>query len=77
MRDRKTSSQVEKVNHRSSPVESGTVKPVPKNVDRTCGRHTAITNNLENWSSYRSWAQKKIAAPGKNESRIHPEYRWD
>jgi hypothetical protein len=25
---------------------------------RTSGRHAAITNNLNNWSSYRSWVEK-------------------
>jgi hypothetical protein len=49
------------VGRRAPRVGTGTVKPaatVPKNADKTSGRHAAITNNLNNWSSYKSWVEK-------------------
>jgi hypothetical protein len=27
-------------------------------VDKTSGRHAAITNNLNDWSSYKNWVEK-------------------
>jgi hypothetical protein len=39
----------------------GGVKPAagaPTNADKTSGRHAAITNNLGDWSSYKSWVKK-------------------
>ncbi len=32
--------------------------PLPKKADRIAGRHAAITNNLNDWGSYKSWAEK-------------------
>jgi len=31
---------------------------VPKNAERIRGRHAAITNNFNNWRSYKEWAEK-------------------
>ncbi len=31
---------------------------VPREVYKTGGRHSAITNNLYNWHSYKNWADK-------------------
>jgi hypothetical protein len=31
---------------------------VPKNAERIRGRHAAITNNFNNWRSYKAWAEK-------------------
>jgi hypothetical protein len=33
-------------------------KNVPKNAERIRGRHSAITNNFNNWRSYKSWAER-------------------
>ncbi|HEY5264085.1 MAG TPA: hypothetical protein VIJ37_03770 [Steroidobacteraceae bacterium] len=30
----------------------------PRDAFKTGGRHAAITNNLYNWHSYKSWAEK-------------------
>jgi hypothetical protein len=61
MSDSKTPSRSAEVGHRAPRVATGTVKPaatVPKNADKTSRRHAAITNNLNNWSSYKSWVEK-------------------
>ena len=60
MSDRKTSTLLAKLDGRAPRIETGDVKPaaaVPKNTDKTSGRHAAITNNLNNWSSYKNWVQ--------------------
>jgi hypothetical protein len=47
-------------NRRVPGVKTGAVKPaaaVPKNADKTGGRHAAITNNLNNWHSYKIWVE--------------------
>jgi len=31
---------------------------VPREVFKTGGRHSAITNSLYNWHSYKNWAEK-------------------
>ena len=31
---------------------------VPREAYKTGGRHSAITNNLYNWHSYKNWADK-------------------
>ena len=31
---------------------------VPREVYKTGGRHSAITNSLYNWHSYKNWADK-------------------
>jgi len=61
MSDSKTPTRFAEAGHRAPRVGAGTVKPadpVPKNADKTNGRHAAITNNLNNWSSYKSWLQR-------------------
>jgi hypothetical protein len=61
MSDSKTPIRLVEVGRRAPRVGTGTVKPaavVPKNADKTSGRHAAITNNLNNWSSYKSWVEK-------------------
>jgi hypothetical protein len=30
----------------------------PKNAERARARHAAITNNFNNWRSYKEWAEK-------------------
>lgn len=52
MGDSKAPTRSAKVNHRASSVGVGTVKPAAG------GRHAAITNNLKNLSSYKSWVEK-------------------
>jgi hypothetical protein len=60
MSDSKTPSRFASVGHRAARVESRTVSPVAvsTNAHKTSGRHAAITNNLNNWISYKAWAQK-------------------
>jgi len=41
---------------RAEPGSSGIA--VPREVYKTGGRHSAITNNLYNWHSYKNWADK-------------------
>jgi hypothetical protein len=35
-----------------------TAATVPKDAERSRGRHAAITTNFNNWRSYKEWAQK-------------------
>jgi hypothetical protein len=59
--DSKTPARYAKVNRRAPRVETGAVKAaaaVPKNTDKVGSRHAAITNNLNNWRSYKNWADK-------------------
>jgi hypothetical protein len=49
------------VDRRAPRIGTGAVKPAatgPENADKTTGRHSAITDNLKNWSSYRKWVDK-------------------
>lgn len=42
-------------------VKSGAAKPgaaAPRETFKTGGRHAAITTNLYNWHSYKTWADK-------------------
>jgi len=54
MSDSKTPTRSAKVNLRAARLETG----VPKNAERIRGRHAAITNNFNNWRSYKEWADK-------------------
>jgi hypothetical protein len=61
MSDSKTPTRLTKVLLRAAHPETGAVKPaatVPKNAERIHGRHAAITNNFNNWRSYKEWAEK-------------------
>ena len=61
MRDGKTPTRLTKVLHRAARPETGAVTPAataPKNAERIRGRHAAITNNFNNWRSYKEWAEK-------------------
>jgi hypothetical protein len=61
MSDRKTPTRLTKVLLRAAHSETGAVKPAatePKNAERIHGRHAAITNNFNNWRSYKEWAEK-------------------
>ncbi len=46
------------IDRRSPRTESVTPKPPVAAPYKTGGRHAAITNNLYNWHSYKSWADK-------------------
>lgn len=52
MGDSKAPTRSAKVNHRAPSIGMGTAKPAAG------GRHTAITNNLKNLTSYKSWVEK-------------------
>jgi len=61
MSERMTPTRFAAVDRRAPRVGTGAVKPattVPKNADNTSGRHAAITNNLNDWSSYKKWVEK-------------------
>jgi hypothetical protein len=61
MSDSKTPTRFAEVARRALRVGAAPVKPaatVPKNTDKTSGRHAAITNYLNYWSSYKSWVEK-------------------
>jgi hypothetical protein len=61
MSDSKTPTRFAKVLLPAARPETGVVKPaatVPKNAERIRGRHAAITNNFNNWRSYKEWAEK-------------------
>jgi hypothetical protein len=61
MSDSKTPTRFAKAIFRTAGLEKGAVKPtatVPKNAERIRGRHAAITNNFNNWRSYKEWAEK-------------------
>ena len=60
MSDSNTSTRLASLDAQAPHIETGAVKlaaAVPKNAHQTSGRHAAITNNLNSWSSYKSWAQ--------------------
>ena len=49
------------VDRRAPRTEAGLLKPgvvVPREAFKTGGRHGAITTNLYNWHSYKSWTEK-------------------
>jgi len=61
MSDSKTPTRLTKALQRTARPETGVLKPaatVPKNAERTHGRHAAITNNFNTWRSYKEWAEK-------------------
>src|SRR5208282_1022440 len=54
MSDSKTPTRFAKGILRAARLEKG----VPKNAERIRGRDAAITDNFNNWPSYKSWAEK-------------------
>lgn len=61
MSDSKAPTPFSMVDRRSPRVDTGAVKPpvtAPKSAHKIGGRHAAITNNLNNWNSYKNWASK-------------------
>jgi hypothetical protein len=54
MSDSKTPTRFAKMILRTGRLEKG----VPKNAERIRGRHAAITDNFNNWRSYKAWAEK-------------------
>ena len=61
MSDSNTTTQFAKVLLGAAPLETGAVKPEAtesRNAERIRGRHAAITNNFNNWHSYKEWAEK-------------------
>jgi hypothetical protein len=61
MHDSKTPTRLANALQSAARLETGTVKPaatVPTNAGRTHGRHAAITNNFNNWRSYKEWAER-------------------
>ena len=56
-----TSTHFAKLELRAPRIETGALNPaaaVPKAADKTHGRHAAITNKLNSWSSYKNWVQE-------------------
>jgi hypothetical protein len=61
MSDSKNQIRYTGVDRRAPRTEPGVAKPgaaAPRDVYKTGGRHSAITNNLYNWHSYKNWADK-------------------
>jgi hypothetical protein len=61
MSDIETPTRFAEPDRRAPRVGTGAVKPaatVPKNADKTGGRHAAITNNLNDWRSYKNWVEQ-------------------
>ena len=61
MSESKTPILIAEADHRAPRVKTGAAKPaaaVPKNTDKTSGRHAAITKNLNNWGNYKNWVEK-------------------
>lgn len=57
----RTPTPIVQVHRRAPRVDTGAVKPavaVPEHADKTSGRHAVITENLNTWSSYKSWVQR-------------------
>ena len=49
------------IDRRTPRAEPGILKPgaaAPRDLYKTGGRHSAITNNLYNFHSYKNWAEK-------------------
>jgi len=57
MGDRKTPTRIAKALLGVAPVATGAAKPVEA-ANRIGSRHAAITNNLNNWRSYKEWAER-------------------
>ena len=61
MRDSKTPTRLAKALDRAARPETGAIKPVEavtKNAERIRGRHAAITNNFNDWRSYKEWTER-------------------
>jgi hypothetical protein len=61
MRDSKIPTRLANALQSPARLETGAVKPaatVPKNAERIHGRHAAITNNFNNWRSYKEWVER-------------------
>jgi hypothetical protein len=60
MSDIKNPTRYTGVDRRTPRPQPGVAKPAgaPREVYKTGGRHSAITNNLYNFHSYKSWADK-------------------
>jgi hypothetical protein len=61
MSDIKKQTRYTGLDRRTPRSEPGIVKPgvaAPREPFKTGGRHSAITNNLYNWHSYKNWADK-------------------
>jgi hypothetical protein len=61
MRDSKTPNRLAKLPLRAARLETGAIKPAvaaPNNAERIRGRHATITNQFNNWRSYKEWAER-------------------
>ena len=61
MSDFKNSTRYNGLDRRAQRVDPGLAKSGtvgPRDVYKTGGRHSAITNNLYNFHSYKNWAEK-------------------
>jgi hypothetical protein len=61
MNDSKTPARLAKALLRAARPETGTIEPAasePKNAERIRGRHATITNQFNNWRSYKEWTEK-------------------
>jgi hypothetical protein len=61
MHDSKNPTRLAKALLGAARLETGAIKQAataPKNAERIHGRHAAITNNFNNWRSYKEWAEK-------------------
>jgi hypothetical protein len=60
MSDSKTPTRFAELERRAPRIGAGAFKPaaaVSKNTDKISGRHAAITNNLNDWRSYKNWVE--------------------
>ena len=58
MSDIKNQNRYTGIDRRTARVDAGAVKSGVAAPFKTGGRHSAITTNLYNWHSYKSWADK-------------------
>jgi hypothetical protein len=58
MSDSKTPTRSAKEIRRAPRAGIETVPPPATKADRIAGRHAAITDNLNDWRSYKNWAEK-------------------
>ena len=61
MSDGKNQTRYTGIDRRAPRVDPGVAKAgiaAPREVYKTGGRHSAITNNLYSWHSYKNWADK-------------------
>jgi hypothetical protein len=61
MNDRNNRTRYTGIDRRAPRSEPAAAKPgssLPREPFKTGGRHAAITTNLYNWHSYKSWADK-------------------